>query len=75
MKELTERAAALSGQSVTEFVVSSARLAAEHAVKEEFVLRLTRDESARLARVLMEPGQPNAALLRAAERRQRLFGE
>lgn len=75
VKETIERAALLSGRSVTEFVASSALAAAEDALRAAHVLRLTVDESRRLVEALMAPTEPNAALARAAERRHNLFGE
>jgi uncharacterized protein (DUF1778 family) len=75
IKDAIERAAALSGRSVTEFVVASAKAAADEALRSEFVLQLTLEQSDRLVAALMAPAKPNASLLQAAARRRDLLGE
>jgi uncharacterized protein (DUF1778 family) len=65
-KELIEQAAAASGQTVTDFTVSTLCRRARKVLREEQVLVLTdRDRDAFLA-ALENPPKPNAALLRAA---------
>lgn len=65
-KELIEQAAAASGQTVTEFTVSTLCRRARKVLREEQVLVLSdRDRDAFLA-ALENPPKPNGALLGAA---------
>ena len=66
-KELIEQAAAASGQSVTDFTVSTLCRRARKVLRDEQVLVLSdRDRDAFLA-ALENPPKPNRALLRAAQ--------
>jgi uncharacterized protein (DUF1778 family) len=67
-KAFLERAAALNGQTLTEFIISSAQRAAEQTVREREVLVLSARDSQALVDALLNPPEPNAALRRAAER-------
>jgi uncharacterized protein (DUF1778 family) len=69
-KELLQRAAALEGTTLTEFVVRSARRAAEQLMQEQEMLTLTARENQALVTALLSPPAPNAAL-RAAMARYR----
>jgi uncharacterized protein (DUF1778 family) len=76
-KELIEQAAAASGQSVTDFTVSTLCRRARKVLRDEQVLVLSdRDRDAFLA-ALENPPKPNKALLRAARdwRKARESGE
>jgi len=67
-KRLIERAAALRGTSVTEFVVVSAQEAAINAIKDFEVLSL-RDEAREVfINAILNPPAPNEAARIAAER-------
>ena len=61
-----KRAAELRGRSITDFVVSAAYDAAQRAIEEEGVIRLSAEDQQRFADALMHPPTPNAALKRAA---------
>lgn len=66
-KELIEQAAAASGQTVTDFTVSTLCRRARKVLRDEQVLVLSdRDRDAFLA-ALENPPKPNRALLRAAQ--------
>ena len=67
-KEMLQRAAELSGLSLTDFLVTSAQNAAEAAIREHNVISLTARDSIAFAEALLTPGEPNAALRAAFER-------
>ena len=67
-KALFERAAALQGQSLTDFLVQSALTAAEEVIRNRETITLTARDTAALVEALLDPPPPNEAL-RAALRR------
>jgi uncharacterized protein (DUF1778 family) len=67
-KRLIERAAALRGTSVTEFVVVSAQEAATRAIRDFEVLRLREDAREVFISTILNPPAPNEAARIAAER-------
>lgn len=69
---LLQRAAALQGRTLSEFVIDSARLAAEAAIAGQEVIRLSLQDQARFAEALLKPKAPSAALKRAAKRHRDL---
>jgi uncharacterized protein (DUF1778 family) len=74
-KLLFERAAALYGQSVSQFVMSSAQRVAEQAIREHEVISLSARDSAAVMEALLHPAPPNDALRRAVARHRDLVGE
>jgi len=69
-----QRAAAIRGNSMTEFVVNSADAEAERILKEAEFMELTRrDRMAFVQALLKAPAAPNAKLRKAAERYAQLF--
>jgi uncharacterized protein (DUF1778 family) len=73
-KQLIERAAALRGTSVTEFVVVSAQEAATNAIRDFEVLTL-RDEAREVfIHAVLNPPSPNEAARIAAERYKKNMG-
>jgi uncharacterized protein (DUF1778 family) len=73
-KRLIERAAALRGTSVTEFVVASAQEAATTAIKDFDVLQL-RDEAREVfLNAVLHPPVPNEAARAAAQRYKKNMG-
>lgn len=60
-----KRAAELKGRSITDFVVSAAHEAAQRAIEEEGILRLSAEDQRRFAEALINPPKPNEALRRA----------
>jgi uncharacterized protein (DUF1778 family) len=73
-KRLIERAAALRGTSVTEFVLVSAQEAATRVIRDFEVLRL-RDETRELfINTILNPPAPNEAARSAAERYKKDMG-
>ena len=60
-----KRAARLKGRSLSDFVVGAAHDAAQRAIEEESLIRLSADDQRRFAEALLNPSAPNAALKRA----------
>ena len=60
-----KRAADLQGRSLTDFVVSAAYDAAQRAIEEHAILRLSAEDQRRFAETLIQPPAPNAVLKHA----------
>lgn len=69
-KDIMQRAAALEGTTLTDFVVRSAQKAAEEALQKHGAIALTERESRAFVEALLNPPRPNAAL-RSAVRHYR----
>lgn len=67
-KEIVQRAAELSGRSLTDFIIDSAMEAAERAIRTHQVLELTARSTAAFTASLANPPAPNDNLRRAAQR-------
>ena len=65
MKLLDERAAQLKGRTISDFVVGAAQDAAQRAIEDESILRLSAEDQIRFAVALIDPPAPNDALRRA----------
>ena len=74
-KLLFERAAALYGQSVSQFVMSSAQRAAEQVIRDHEVIALSARDSLAVMEALLHPAAANDALRHAFERHRQLTGE
>jgi uncharacterized protein (DUF1778 family) len=74
-KSLLERAAALEGRSLTDFVVASAHAAAMETIERHEVIALTARDSLGFTQALMHPPAPNEQLRAAARRHRELIGE
>ena len=74
-KNLLQQAAALSGRTLSEFVVASAQDAARRLIAEHESIRLSRDEQMAFVRALLNPPEPNARLKRAAKAYLRRGGQ
>lgn len=74
-KALMERAAALEGRSLTDFVVGSAQAAAVATIRQHEVITLTARDSAVFVEALMNPPAPNVRLREAARRHRDLIAE
>ena len=66
-KGLLQQAAALSGRTLSEFVVASAQDAARRVIAEHESIRLSREEQLAFVHALMQAPEPNARLKRAAK--------
>jgi len=72
-KELLQRAAALEGRTVTDFVVRSAQLAAEQTINRHEHAVLNSRESQAFVEALLNPPEPNQALRDAAAHYRRVI--
>lgn len=72
---LLKRAAELEGRSLSDFVISAAKEAAQKTVADAEVLQLSLADQLVFAQVLMTPPQPNAALQKAFQQHQTLLGD
>ena len=73
-KILWERAAAVQGRKVTEFVVSSAVEAAQRVLRESELSSLTRRDRMAFVEALLNPPAPNERLRKAVGRHAKVFG-
>jgi len=67
-KRLFATAAALSGRTLSDFMVSALREAAEAAIRERQTMRLAPADARTFVEALINPPEPTAALRRAAQR-------
>lgn len=75
-KALIERAAALTGQPLSVFVMSAATSRAREVIREHDALVLSdRDRNALLELLDKKPGRPSAALMTALQNHRRLVTE
>ena len=65
-KSLLQRAAALSGRTLSEFVVASAQDAANKVIQDHAAIELSRSEQIAFVTALLDPPKPPARLRRAA---------
>ena len=71
---LLKRAAEMQGRTLTDFVVTAARDAAQRAIEDAGIIRLSVEDQRRVADALLNPPRPTPALRRAFRHRQQLFG-
>ena len=71
-KELLQRAADLTGRSVSDFVVSSAVAAAEETVRAHETIRLTARDTKAFVEAFLNPRGPNEAMWKYAQRYREL---
>ncbi len=67
VKELLQRAADLSGRSLSDFVLAAACDAAEETVRTHEVIQLSAEDSRLFAEAILNPPPPNERLLAAFE--------
>lgn len=70
-RDIIERAAVLTGRTMTEFVLDSAERAAARAIEDVQILRLTRQDSDFFVGAFLNPPKAGRNLLKAAERYRR----
>lgn len=73
-RELFERAAALTGQPLTQFVVNAAQRAAEEAIRQHEIITLSLRDSRAVLEALQHPKPANDALRRAAQLHREMVG-
>jgi uncharacterized protein (DUF1778 family) len=71
---VVQRAAEIQGRSLSDFVVAAVHEAANRAIAETEVIRLSVEGQRQLAKLLMDPPAPGRALKKAVRRRRELFG-
>ena len=74
VKAIIQHAADITGRSLSDFVVDSARRAAEETIREHEVIVLSARDSIKLAEALLNPKGPNEALQRAFRRHREMLG-
>lgn len=70
---MLKRAAELQGRTMTDFVVSAVQDAAQRAIEDAEVIRLSLADQERVAQALLSPPKPVPALKRAFTRRSKLL--
>lgn len=73
-KALLQRAAAVQGRKMTEFVVNSAVEAAHRVLRESRLADLTRRDKIAFVEAVLTPPPPNTKLRNAATRHAQVFG-
>lgn len=73
LHSMLKRAAELQGRTMTDFIVAAVQDAAQHAIKEAEVIRLSLADQECFAQALLSPPQPPPALNRAFARRSKLL--
>src|SRR5690242_18150651 len=74
-KALIERAAALQGRTVTDFVLASAQEAARRAIEEYEVIRLSVRDSEAFVEALLNPREPSERMRRAVAKYTEIIGD
>jgi uncharacterized protein (DUF1778 family) len=70
---IVKQAAELQGRSVSEFIVSAAQEAANRAIAETAIIRLSAEGQRAFAEALLNPPEPSDGLKRAAAAHRRLI--
>jgi uncharacterized protein (DUF1778 family) len=73
LHSMLKRAAELQGRTMTDFVVAAVQDAAQRAIEQAEVVRLSRADQECFAQALLSPSQPAPALERAFVRRTKLL--
>jgi uncharacterized protein (DUF1778 family) len=73
LHSMLKRAAELQGRTMTDFVIAAVQDAAQHAIEQAEVIRLSLADQACFAQALLTPPQPSPALERAYSRRNKLL--
>ena len=68
-----KRAAELQGRTMTDFVIGAVQEAAQKAIEQADIIRLSLADQACFAQALLTPPEPAPALQRAFARRQKLL--
>lgn len=73
-RALLKHAAELQGRSMSKFVISAAREAAQKTVADAEILMLSERDQLQFAQALLNPSKPNVALSKALEKHDEPFG-
>jgi uncharacterized protein (DUF1778 family) len=71
--DTVRRAAEIQGRSVSDFVVGAAREAAERAIEQAQIIRVSVEDQRVFANAILNPPAPTPALIRAAKAHRRLI--
>ena len=73
--QVVKHAAQLQGRSLSDFVVGAAQEVAQRTIEESHLIRLSVEDQARFADLLLSPPEPSQGLRRAKEAHSRLVRE
>jgi uncharacterized protein (DUF1778 family) len=73
LQKMLKRAAEIQGRSLTDFVVTACQEAAQRAIEQTEVIRLSLADQQRFAELLLSPPKPSPALKRAMARHDKLL--
>lgn len=73
LHSMLKRAAELQGRTMTDFVVAAVQDAAQRAISQAEIVRLTLKDQEAFAQALLSPPKPAPALRRAFSRRRKLL--
>ena len=71
---MLKRAAELQGRTMTDFVIAAVQDAAQQAIAQAEVVRLSLEDQRCFAEALLSPPEPAPALVRTFARRRQLLG-
>ena len=71
---MLKRAAEIQGRTLTDFVVAASSKAVRQTIETTEIIRLSVDDQRFFAESILNPPEPNAALVRAFEKHRELFG-
>lgn len=71
---MLKRAAELQGRTMTDFVIAAVQDAAQQAIAQAEVVRLSLEDQRCFAEALLSPPEPAPTLVRAFARRRKLLG-
>ena len=74
-KAVLQRAATLQHRSLSDFIVSIATQRAEEVIREQEIIALSLENSRFFADLMINPPEPNEALVRAAKQNADLFAD
>jgi uncharacterized protein (DUF1778 family) len=72
---IVKRAAEIQGRSVSDFIVAAAQEAANRAIEETQIIRLSIEDQRAFAEAIINPPEPMPALRRAFRRHRELIQE
>lgn len=73
LRDMLKRAAEIQGRTMTDFIVSAVQAAAQQAIEQAEVVRLSRADQECFAQALLSPPPATPALERAFARREALL--
>lgn len=73
LRDMLKRAAEIQGRTMTDFIVSAVQAAAQQAIEQAEIVRLSRADQECFAQALLSPAPATPALERAFARREALL--